>query len=669
MTQTRRYLAYIAVVLAAFQGTGCADVQEQCVSSPDGNITVSTGIKDGRLFYAVHRNGIAVMDTSYLGLALKDGCLGRNLRITGITHSSFNETWEQPWGEEKEVINNYNQMLVDVEETDSLQRRFSVAFRAFDDGFGFRYIVPQQPRLGDFAIMDEETEFSLPEDAVAWSINWNTDYYEGLYKPSLVSKLDTVCTPVTIKVNDSLYLAIHEANLTDYASLNLASDKGTTRLRSFLTPWSTGEKVFAKTPMESPWRIVIMAGKPGDLLLSRLMLNLNEPCRIDDTSWIEPGRYIGIWWGMHREKYTWSQGPKHGATTENAMRYIDFAAKHGFSGVLVEGWNYGWDGDWTANGDRFDFTKPYPDFDLEKVTAYAASKGVRLIGHNETGGAAKNYEARMDSAFALYHRLGIKAVKTGYVNHLLDNKELHGSQYAVRHYRKVIETAAKYQIMIDNHEPVMPSGLQRTYPNLMTQEGVRGQEWNAWSKDGGNPPEHTVTMPFTRGLAGPIDFTPGIFDFTNPVHPGTRPQTTIAKQLALPVVIFSPLQMAADMIENYEGNPAFEFVTACPANWSKTVIPEARIGEYLTVARKDRNSENWFVGSITNAQPRELKLPLSFLDKGAAYKARIFADGEDADYRTNPYPVEIKEMEVDAGTVLPLRLAPGGGAAIMLIKQ
>ena len=399
------------------------------------------------------------------------------------------------------------------------------------------------------------------------------------------------------------------------------------------------------------------------------MLNLNEPCKIEDTSWIQPGRYIGIWWGMHMKKQTWEQGPKHGATTENTMNYIDFAAKHGFSGVLVEGWNYGWDGDWSANGDQFSFTKAYPDFDLEKITSYTASKGVRLIGHNETGGAAQNYEAQLDSAFALYQKCGINAVKTGYVNPLLDHKELHGSQYGVRHYRKVIETAAKYNIMIDNHEPVMPTGLQRTYPNLMTQEGVRGQEYDAWSADGGNPPEHTTTIPFTRGLAGPMDFTPGTFNFNNPVHPQTHPQTTLAKQLALAVVLYSPLQMASDMIENYENNPAFDFITSCPTNWAKTVVPEAKIGEYVTIARKDRDSENWFIGSITNASPREVNLPLSFLDANASYKAHIFADGEEANYKNNPYPVTITEENVNSSTVLTLKQAPGGGTAIMIIKE
>jgi alpha-glucosidase len=471
-----------------------------------------------------------------------------------------------------------------------------------------------------------------------------------------------------METKGGLYLTIHEANLTDYAAMNLLSKGKTSVLKADLTPWATGEKVFMKAPGVTPWRTIIIAAKPGDLILSRLMLNLNEANKITDTSWIKTGRYIGIWWGMHMEKYTWHQGPKHGATTKNVKKYIDFAAKHNFSGVLVEGWNDGWQNNWTKEGDKFSFTKAYSDFDLQEITKYAAMKNVKLIGHHETGGATLNYERQLDSAFALYQKYGVDVVKTGYVSPLLDGKQRNSSQYGVRHYRKVLETAAKYHIMIDNHEPVMPSGLQRTWPNLMTQEGVRGQEWDAWSKDGGNPPDHTTIIPFTRGLAGPMDFTPGTFNFNNPVFPNTRVQTTLAKQLALSVVIYSPLQMASDDIENYENNPAFEFITSCPTNWAKTVIPDARIGEYVTIARKDRDSENWYIGAITNADSRKLSLSLSFLDKGARYKAKIFRDGKDAEYKTNPYPIEIEEVEVNSGTALNLELATSGGTAIILTK-
>lgn len=649
--------------------TACSsDGKQSLIVSPDGSIRVHVGVEEGKLYYTVDKNNKVILNKSLLGFVLKDSDLNKGFKISDTEESSFSETWSQPWGEESTVLNKYNQLKVNVEESEGLKRKFSVIFRVFDDGIGFRYEFPDQANLKDFIIMDEITEFSLADNHKAWSIPYDTKYYEGLYKATAVNELDTVCTPLTMETKDGLYLTIHEANLTDYAAMNLTPENRTSTLKAFLTPWSTGEKVFMKAPGVTPWRTLIIADKPGDLLLSRLMLNLNDPNKIEDTSWIKPGRYIGIWWGMHMEKYTWHQGPKHGATTENTKKYIDFAADHGFSGVLVEGWNDGWQNDWTKEGDKFSFTKAYSDFDLEKITKYAAMKNVRLVGHHETGGATLNYEKQLDSAFALYQRYGVNAVKTGYVSPLLDGKEIHSGQYAVRHFRKVIETAAKYHIMIDNHEPVVPTGLQRTWPNLMTQEGVRGQEYDAWSPDGGNPPEHTTIIPFTRGLAGPIDFTPGTFNFSNPVYPQTRVQTTLAKQLALSVIIYSPLQMASDMIENYENNPAFEFITACPANWSKTVVPDAKIGEFVTIARKDRDSENWFVGSITNADSRNLSLPLTFLDNGAKYKAKIFKDGKGAEYKTNPYPVEIQELDVTSDTVLNLELATSGGVAIILLK-
>lgn len=658
-----------AVIYALMTTQGCSKATTADVTSPNGQIAVNVGTDEGKVFYTINREGSAVIDTSYVSLKFLEGNIGLNSEITSIERSSFDETWQTVWGEEKEIRNHYNELKVNFVERDSLPIEFSVIFRVFDDGVGFRYSIPEQDNVSKITITDEDTQFTLPEDALSWSIPWNHEYYEHLYEPNLISRLDTVAAPLTMKLNDSLYLTIHEAALTDYAAMNLTPDKGTTKLHSYLTPWSTGEKVFTQTPLNTPWRTIIIAKDPGELMLSRLMLNLNEPNVIDDVSWIEPGRYIGIWWGMHMKDYTWEAGDKHGATTENTKRYIDFAADHGFSGVLVEGWNKGWDGDWSANGDQFSFTEAYPDFDIKEVTDYARSKGVRLIGHHETGGASQNYENQLDSAFALYESLGVNAVKTGYVNLLLDHKELHPSQYGVRHYRKVIEEAAKHHIMIDNHEPVMPTGLQRTYPNLMTQEGVRGQEYDAWSPDGGNPPSHTVLIPFTRGLAGPIDFTPGTFNFENKAVPGTRPNTTLAKQLALFVVLYSPLQMASDKIENYENHPEFEFITSCPTTWDLTVVPEAKIGEYLTVARKERDGDKWFLGSITNENSHDANIPLSFLDKNTEYTAKIFADGKNADYKTNPYPVDIYELPVNSETVLPLHLAPGGGTAIIFTKK
>ncbi len=652
---------FLIVFLAGtFLQVTAQSIKNSIVKSPDGKIAVEVGLDNSRIFYRVSKDGKSILNPSFLGFELKDGSLKDHLSVKNITHSQFDETWKQHWGEEIEVRNHYNEMKVLVKANSNRVREFIIDFKVFDDGYGFRYEFPEQKNLKEFVIMDELTEFNFPEDHKTWSIPYKTEFYEGLFKPDPISKVDTVVTPLTMETKSGLFLTVHEANLTDYAAMNLAGDKKSTKLKTFLTPWSTGEKAFAKAPFYTSWRTMIIAKSAGDLMLSRLMLNLNEPNKLGDVSWIKPGRYIGIWWGMHMKKYTWEAGPNHGAKTENVLRYIDFAAKYKFSGVLVEGWNKGWE-DWKS----FEFTQPYPDFNIKKITDYAKSKNVTLIGHHETGGNTKNYESQMSDAFAYYKKYGVDIVKTGYVGGLLDGKEPHDSQYGVRHYRKVIEEAAKYKIMIDNHEPAMPTGLQRTLPNLMTQEGVRGQEWDAWSKDGGNPPEHTTIIPFTRGLAGPIDFTPGTFNFTNSVLPNTKVHTTLAKQLALYVVIYSPLQMASDMIENYENNPAFEFVTSCPTDWSKTVVPDAKIGDFVTVARKDKASNNWYLGSITNKDARTVKLDLKFLDQNKKYKAKIFRDGKGADYETNPYPVIIEEKEVDAKTILSVDLAKSGGVAII----
>jgi len=659
----------VCLIFLASLNVSCAKKCEVNLMSPDGSIRIETGIEDGKPFYLVIKDKDVIVEKSYLGFMLKNSdAFHNNFELTDTKFRSVSDEWEQPWGEERVVKNTFNEIVLLLQQKTGDRRKLNVVFRAFNDGIGFRYEFPEQNNLKDFVIMDEITEFAVVGNPQSWSIPTNhTNYFENLYQKRQITDLDTVSTPLTMQCNDSLFLTIHEANLTEYGSLNLTPENNSSTLKADITPWASGEKVFAKAPFVSPWRTIIIARKPGDLMLSRLMLNLNEPSKITDTSWIKPGRYIGIWWGMHLEKYTWGQGPKHGATTENTMRYLDFAAKHGFSGVLVEGWNEGWDGDWVKNGDQFKFTKPYHDFDIKKITDYAAKLNVKLIGHHETGGSTKNYETQLDSAFAFCNKYGIEAVKTGYVSPRLDKKERAGSQYGVRHYRKVIETAARYKIMIDNHEPVMPTGLQRTFPNFMTQEGVRGQEYDAWSPDGGNPPSHTTIIPFTRGLAGPMDFTPGTFNFSNPAKPGTRVQTTLAKQLALAVILYSPLQMASDMIENYENNPAFAFITSCPVTWEKTVVPDAQIGEYLAVARKDRHSENWFAGIITNEKPRNIRFELSFLKKDKKYNITIFTDDKSADWKTNPTAIQINKLEnISVNDVIDLKLASGGGAALKI---
>jgi len=658
-------LLCVVTLLAA-----CGGNNTHRLTSPDKNVVVTFSLKNKQPFYSVQKGGEEIIKPSRLGFLLNDGDIfGAEMSVIKTSTASLDETWQQSWGEEIDVRNHYNELKIQLQENNGQKRLLTIVFRAFDDGIGFRYEFPEQENLKDFLIFDELTEFALAEDNQSWSIPaYQGVYYENLFRKQAVSELDTVNTPLTIETNEGKYITIHEANLTDYAAMNLYPVSGTT-LKADLTPWSNGIKVYAKAPSVSPWRTVILADDLNQLVNARIMLNLNEPSKIENTSWIRPAKYVGIWWGMHMEKYTWAQGPKHGATTKNVKEHIDFAAEHNMQGVLVEGWNFGWDGDWVADGDKFSFTKAYPDYDIVAVTKYAAERGVEIIGHNETGGATINYENQLDDAFAFLKAHGINAVKTGYVNPLLDKKERHSSQYGVRHNRKVIEAAARHEIMLDIHEPVVPTGLQRTYPNLMTQEGFRGQEYDAWSQDGGNPPEHTCILPFTRGLAGPMDFTPGTFNFTNPVYPQTRVQTTIAKQLALYVVIYSPLQMASDLPENYINQPAFAFIQAVPVDWAKTIILDGKIGDYVVTARKDKHSEDWYLGAITNTDARTLKVDLSFLDSETTYKAVIYKDDPDADWKTNPYPVTIEEQEVTADSVLELQLAPGGGAAIQFKKM
>ena len=663
----KKIVLSIAIIL--FEGIVCqvlADTKPVKVSSPDGTITVGVGVRDNQPYYIISRNGQEIVTPSHLGFQLDKGVLGANMKMTGKRFAQKDETWSEVWGEEELVRNHYDELTVSFEEKKGDIRRMEVVFRVFNDGVGFRYIIPSKHKGNKYCLMDESTEITLAHDAKAWSIPSNrTAYFEGIFTRDMLSRKDTVCTPLTIEYEDNLYLAIHEAALEDYATLNLTprtGENGGVRLLTALTPWRSGVKVYAEGELKTPWRTMIIASTPGELMTSRLMLNLNEPSKIKDTSWIEPGRYIGIWWSIHKKQNTWEMGPTHGATTQNVKRYIDFAARHGFSGVLAEGWNPGW-----GRGERITYLKAYPDFDIEEVCRYALSKDVRFIGHTETWGNAQLLEKEMDEAFAWYHQLGIRVVKTGYVGQYLDGKELAKSQYGIRHYRKVIETAAKHQIMIDNHEPAMPTGIQRTWPNLMTQEGVRGQEYNAWDVRGGNPPAHTTTLPFTRCLAGPTDFTPAIFNFSEVVK-GTHPHSTLAKQLGEFVVIYSPLQMAADAIENYEGQPALTFIESCPTTWSRTLVPHGEIGKYVTVARKERGGDNWFVGSITNEEARELTLALDFLDKDARYRAVIYEDGPDADYETNPYPMTIRQVEVDCNSSLRLRLARSGGAAIRIEK-
>ena len=666
-------------VAGAVLATVAAAQPSLSVASPDGRNVVTVTVRQGTLSYSLDRQGKPLLLPSRLGFDFRGAPpLGDSVRIVDSARTKVDETWTQPWGEVARVRDQHNELRVTAEETTSRHRRFVVAFRAFDDGVAFRYELPEQPELGDFEIMDERTEFTFAQNARAWWIPSNKprlDRSEFLYAASPLSTLDSIQTPVTLELGDGhTAVVIHEADLVDYPRMFLAGrGMENNSLRAALAPMADGVKARGRTPFETPWRTIQVASSVKELAPSLLGLKLNPPSAISNTSWIKPMKYVGIWWGMHMNVWTWSSGPKHGATTENTKRYIDFAAKNGFGGVLVEGWNLGWDGDWIANRNAFSFTKPYPDYDLPGVAAYAKQKGVKLIVHNETSGGLANYERQLDSAYTLYQSLGVDAIKTGYVTDTMGGNHSHYSQVAVRHHRKVIETAAKYGIMVDVHEPIHDTGERRTWPNMMSREGARGQEYNAWSGDGGNPPEHETILFFTRLLSGPMDFTPGIFDIQEIRGAGrprrvdeSRVRTTLAKQLALYVVLYSPVQMAADLIENYEGQPAFKFIKDVAVDWDTTRVIEGKIGDYVVVARRERNAQSWYIGAITDEEGRTFDVPLAFLTPGKKYVAEIYADGPGANWATNPLPVAISSKPVDSTSRLRMVLAPGGGQAVRI---
>lgn len=659
------FTSFFACAFVLSLAVGCkTDVSPvEAVASPDGSLNVQFLLKDGKPLYKISYNNSLLIRDSRLGFVLKDlPALDKDFTIVSATRTSFDETWTQPWGEVKNIRNQYNSLVITLEEQTELHRKMMVEFRVYNDGLGFRYEIPDQPNLTDFIIMDELTEFAFIQNFSSW---WIPAYgsemdSEYLYRHTSLSELkENVFTPITLESNDSLFVSIHEAALEDYAGMSLVRHDDLT-LKCELVPWSNGHRVETAAPMKTPWRTIQVANHAGNLITSYLILNLNEPNKLDDVSWIKPGKYNGIWWGMHLKQQTWEGGPNHGATTKNVKELIDFASQHKLDAVLAEGWNEGWEGDWTVDG-NFNFTKAYPDYNLAELSRYAKTKNVGLVAHHETGGNIINYERQLEDAFKLCQQYGIQRLKTGYVNKL-PNGEHHQGQFMVRHYHKVMETAAKYNVMLDVHEPIKDTGLRRTYPNMMTREGVRGTEYEAWSD--GNPPSHTTILPFTRGLAGPIDYTPGIFDIQFKNDANRRVHTTLAKQLALYVVIYSPMQMAADLPENYEGNPAFKFIEDVPVDWEDTRILEAKIGEYITTIRKDRHSDEWFLGSITNEKNRIMDVSLNFLTPGKKYKAEIYQDGKDADVDANPTSIEIKSMEVTSEGRLTVVIAPGGGVAV-----
>ncbi len=648
-------------------------------ASPDGRLSVAvTTDNDGRPGYAILRDGQQVIAPSRLGFLFLDAPkFERNMVIAAQRTRSFDETWEQPWGERRVIRNHYNELRVTLAEKSPPRRSYDVVFRLFNDGVGFRYELPDQPQLQQVRISEELTEFNIADPATAWWIpagEWNREEY--LYHRTPLREVGDAQTPITLRTDAGLHVSIHEAALVDYSGMNLTRVEGH-RLRANLTPGIGEGKVVRAAPFNTPWRTVLVSDDAAGLAMSSLILNLNEPNALGDVSWVKPMKYVGVWWELHLDITTWASGPRHGATMGNVMRHIDFAAEHGFGGVLVEGWNVGWDGDWFGNGEEFSFTRPVPDFDIEKLAAHAKSKGVTLIGHHETSGFAAHYEAQLEDAFGLYRGLGITAVKTGYVADAGQAKVLddegklryawHEGQHMARHHQKVVDSAARHRISINPHEPIKDTGLRRTYPNLITREGARGMEFSAWGQPG-NPPEHEANLVFTRLLAGPMDYTPGIFGMKTRSTDGIA--TTWAKQLALYVVIYSPLQMAADLLDNYEQNPApFQFIKDVPVDWEDTRVLNGEVGDFVTIARKERGSDNWYLGAVSDEEGRTLNVPLAFLDRGRSYVAQIYRDGDTAHWRSAPKDIVIEERRVTSADTLALRLAPGGGQAIRFVAQ
>jgi len=647
------------------------------VNSPDTRIVVIVDTDDqGAPHYSIRYRGKVIIGESRLGMRFANHHgFDSGLRITRSEHSSQNNVWQQPWGERRRVRDHCNELFVQFR-AESPVREVGLRVRVYDDGVGIRYEVPEQRGYAEVDIVDELTEFQLDPNATAWWIpgrGWNR--HEFIYNETPVKDIALAQTPMTVRLVSGVHLSIHEAALVDYAGYVLDQRRGGI-FQTNLTPWSHGIRVRARVPFVTPWRTIQVSPDAAGLLNSDLVINLNEPNKLGDVSWVEPGKYVGLWWGMHLQEKTWGSGPDHGATTADAKRYIDFAATHGFDGVLVEGWNTGWDGDWIANGAVFSFTQAYPDFDLEDVASYARKNSVRLVGHHETSGHISNYERQMEDAFDLYESLGVRQVKTGYVadggglvrvEDGIDKHEWHDGQFAVRHFIRVLEEAAKRKISINTHEPVKDTGLRRTYPNWISREGARGQEYNAaWAPP--NPPGHNVTLPFTRMLSGPMDFTPGIFDL---LHHGPesefRVKSTLAHQLALYVVLYSPIQMAADLPENYEQRPdAFQFIKDVPTDWEESIALDGEVGEFVVFAREERGGGDWYVGAISGDKAREIVLTFPFLARDTRYRATIYRDGDAADWKSNPYDFVIERRLLAREDSLALRLAAGGGVTIRL---
>ena len=700
----------IIYLLLIFILISCTNKSNKILTSPDNKIELSFEIIDGEAFYSINKDDKSVIKKSKLGILLENKLnIGKNLEIIKVSTSSNNSSWSPDFGEFDEIIDNYKNLDVSLSNGEI---NFNIVFRVYNDGVAFKYHVPNQSGITNYNVIDEYSEFNLNSDDTAWWIpGFSYRRYEFLYAESAIDKIskkffseniedisydtlgiDAAHTPLTIKKTNGLHVSIHEAKLINYSSMTLAP-RGDGKLEVELYPWSDGiTKVKLEKEIISPWRYIQIADNSSELLMSNLILNLNDdPDENKDFSWVKPGKYMGVWWEMiGTNESTWWESKYHGAKTEKVKNYLDFASKHNFDGLLVEGWNKGWYPEWCCRGDGipFSFTETFDDFDIDFLSNYGLERNISLIGHHETGGQIQSYENQMEDAFKMYNKYGIKNIKTGYVNDVSKNikiydengdfsKEWHHGQYMVNHFQKVIDVAAKYKLMIKTHEPIKDTGLRRTFPNFISREGAKGQEFNGFSSNGVN---HATDLPFTRLLSGPMDYTPGVFQLNNfrYTEPGSGIidkdaiiPSTIAKELALYVVYYSPMQMAADLPRHYKKHPeAFEFIKAVPVDWSDKVVLNSEISQYVTIARKDKNSENWFVGGITDENDRTFKLDLSFLDVDHTYKFKIFKDKTNTHWKENPMEYEIDQFDLkiknDSSTEI--YIAPGGGFAMQIEK-
>jgi hypothetical protein len=695
------------LLIALLWVSGLLAAKAQSITSPDNNLTLTFSLKDGGApSYQLTYKKKDVIKTSKLGIETKDvPSFMDGFTITNTAKATFDENWTPVWGEQKTIRNHYNELLVTLTQKSVKDRFIRIRFRLFNDGLGFRYEFPSQPNLNYFIIKEEHTQFALAGDHKAFwlpgdfdtqeysTVTSNLSEIRGQMKAAVTPNVSQttfsptgVQTPLMMKSKDGLYINIHEAALVDYSCMSLNLDDKNMVLESFLTPDAIGDKGYMQAPTQSPWRTVIVSDKAGDILLSKLVYNLNEPTKFKDVSWIKPVKYVGVWWEMITGKSTWAYNNlesvqlgvtdysktkpngKHAATTANVKKYIDFAAKNGFGAVLVEGWNEGWE-DWFGKTKDyvFDFVTPYPDFDVKELHRYAASKNIKIIMHHETSGSVRNYERHLDTAYKFMVENGYNAVKSGYVGQIIPRGEHHYGQWLVNHYLYAITKAADYKIMVNAHEAIRPTGLARTYPNLIGNEAARGTEYESF---GGNNPDHTTILPFTRLIGGPMDYTPGIFQTKiSAYNPENKSfvHTTLTKQLALYVTMYSPLQMAADLPETYDKfADAFQFIKDVAVDWDDSYIIEAEPGDYLTIARKAKGKNEWYVGSITDENARTATVKFDYLPKGKTYEAIIYADGKDASFDKNPQSYVIRKMKVNSKTVLKQQVAPGGGFAISI---